>query len=206
MRLLGIIGATALAAAALGVATDATAQRNRNNNAATAVVFNYQRLVAESNAGRGMSSALQAIGQQISQEMQALAPEQQSLQQEQQRIEQLTRNMNAEQRRGNSQVQAFAQRAQQFQTRRAQLEGDMECSRALALRSFNEQLLPILRQVAEARGAGIVVDASTVHYNAPQVDITSDVLQRANTSIPSVSVTRRPYTECIQQQQQPSGQ
>jgi outer membrane protein len=205
MRLLGIIGAAALAAAALGVASEASAQRNRNN-ASSVVVFNYQRVIAESNAGRAMLSSLQSIGQQINTELQALGPELQSLQQEQQRIERLTRDMNAEQRRNNSQVQAFAQRAQQFQTRRAQLEGDMECTRALTLRSFNDQLLPILRQVTEARGAGVVLDAASVQYNAPQFDVTNEVLQRVNTSIPSVSVTRRPYTECVQQQQQQSSQ
>lgn len=199
MRLWGIFAAAALAAGALAVATDASAQRNRNN-AATVVVYNYDRLLAESNAGRGMASALQGVGQQINQELQALGPEVQSLQQEEQRIQQLTRNMNAEQRRGNSQVQAFAQRAQQLQTRRAQLQGDMECTRAIALRSFNDQLLPLLRQVAEARGAGIVLDTGAVHYSASQFDVTSDVLQRVNTSIPSVTVTRRPYTECVGQQ------
>ncbi len=203
MRLLGILGAVALAAAAIGVATDAAAQRNRNN-AATVVVFSYQRLVAESNAGRSMSSALQGVAQQINQELQALGPEGQSLQQEQARIEQLTRNMTAEQRRNNSQVQAFAQRAQQFQTRRAQLEGDLECTRALALRAFNDQLRPILQQTAEARGAGIVLDSGSAFYNAPQFDVTNDVLQRVNASVPSISVTRRPYNECVQQQQAPS--
>ena len=66
--------------------------------------------------------------------------------------------------------------------------------------------LPILRQVTEARGAGVVLDAASVQYNAPQFDVTNEVLQRVNTSIPSVSVTRRPYTECVQQQQQQSSQ
>ena len=199
MRLVGIFAAAAFAAGALAVATDASAQRNRNN-AASVVVYNYERMLAESNAGRGMASALQTIGQQINQELQALGPEVQSLQQEEQRIQQLTRNMNAEQRRSNSQVQAFTQRAHQLQSRRAQLQGDMECTRAVALRSFNEQLLPILRQTAEARGAGIVMDTSTAHYVASQFDVTNDVLQRVNTSIPSVTVTRRPYTECVGQQ------
>lgn len=200
MRLVGIFAAAAFAAGALAVATDASAQRNRNN-AASVVVFDDDRVLAESNAGRGIASGLQAVGQQINQELQALGPERQSLMQEEQRVQQATRNMSAEQRRNNSQYQALAQRAQQFQTRQAQLQGDMECTRVMALRAFGDQLRPILQQVMESRGAGVVLSRGSVAYHGPQVDVTNDVLQRVNASIPAITVTRRPYTECVQQQQ-----
>jgi Skp family chaperone for outer membrane proteins len=198
MRLMSVLCAAVVAAGAMTLATDANAQRNRNNNAtaATVVVFNYQRLLAESNAGRAMAAALQTIGQQINQEAQALAPEAQSLQQEGQRIETLTRNMNAEQRRNNSQVQAFAQRAQQFQTRRAQLEGDFECTRLVALRAFDQQISPVVRQIMEAHGAGVVLDSGAIQYHSPQFDVTTEVLERVNAAVPSVAVTRQPYTAC----------
>jgi outer membrane protein len=206
MRLMSTMCAVAVAAAAIVAAPDAFAQRNRNNNNSTSVVvFDYQRVLTESNAGRGLSAALQAIGQQINQEGQTLAPEMQSLQQEQQRIEQLTRNMTPQQRRDNSQVQAFAQRYAQVQGRRAQLEGDFECTRIVALRTFDQQISPVVRQVMEARGAGVVLDSNATQMHAPQFDVTNDVLERVNQSVPSVAVTRRPYTECMPQQpQQPA--
>lgn len=200
MRLMSTVCAAAVAAGAMTLATDADAQRNRNQNATTVVVLNYERLVNESNAGRAMGAALQTIGQQINQEMQTLAPEAQSLQQESQRLEQVTRNMSAEQRRNNSQVQALAQRAQQFQTRRAQLEGDFECSRFIAQRTFNQQISPVVRQVMEAHGAGVVLDTGSIQYHAPQFDVTNEILERVNAAVPTVSVTRRPYTECMPQQ------
>lgn len=206
MRLMRTVCAVAIAAVAVAATSDAFAQRNRNNNATTVVVFDYQRLLAESTAGRGITASLQQIGQQINQEAQALAPELQSLQQEQQRIEQLVRNMTPEQRRNNSQVQAFAQRYSQMQGRRAQLEGDFECTRAIALRTFDQQISPVVRQVMEAHGAGVVLDSNATQMHAPQFDVTSEILERVNQSVPSVAVTRRPYTECMPQQQQQPGQ
>lgn len=206
MRLMRTMCAVAIAAVAVAATPDAFAQRNRNNNnATTVVVFDYQRLLAESTAGRGITASLQSIGQQINQEAQALAPEAQSLQQEQQRIEALVRNMTPEQRRNNSQVQAFAQRYSQMQGRRAQLEGDFECTRAIALRTFDQQISPVVRQVMEAHGAGVVLDSNATQMHSPQFDVTNEVLERVNQSVPSVAVTRRPYTECMpQQQQQPA--
>jgi outer membrane protein len=196
MRFLSTVGAVALAVTAVAMSPEASAQRN-NNRATTVVVFDYQRVLAESTAGRGVAASLQSIAQQIQQETQALAPEVQSLQEEQRRIEQLVRNMTPEQRRDNSQVQAFAQRYQQVQGRRAQLEGDFECTRIIALRTFDEQISPVVRQVMEGRGAGVVLDSNATQMHSPQFDVTTEILERINQSVPSVTVTRRPYTECM---------
>lgn len=199
MRFLSTVGAVALAATAIAMSPEASAQRN-NNRATSVVVFDYQRVLTESTAGRGMAASLQAIAQQIGTETQALAPEVQSLQEEQRRIEQLVRNMTPEQRRDNSQVQAFAQRYQQFQTRRAQLEGDFECTRAIAIRTFDQQISPVVRQVMEGRGAGVVLDSGATQMHNPSFDVTNEILERVNQTVPSVTVTRRPYTECMPQQ------
>jgi Skp family chaperone for outer membrane proteins len=196
MRFLSTVCAVAVAATAVALSPEAFAQRN-NNRATTVVVFDYQRVLAESTAGRGIAASLQQIGQQINQEAQALAPEVQSLQQEQQRIEQLVRNMTPEQRRDNSQVQAFAQRYQQVQGRRASLEGDFECTRIVALRTFDQQISSVVRQVMEGRNAGVVLDTNATQMHSPQFDVTAEVLERVNQSVPSVTVTRRPYTECM---------
>jgi outer membrane protein len=198
MRLMSTVCAVAVAATAIVATPDAFAQRNRNNTNSTSVVlFDYQRVLGESTAGRGIAASLQTIGQQINAEAQALGPELQSLQQEQQRVEALVRNMTPQQRRDNSQVQAFAQRYQQVQGRRAQLEGDFECTRAVALRTFDQQISPVVRQVMEARGAGVVLDTNATQMHAPQFDVTNEILERVNQSVPSVAVTRRPYTECM---------
>ncbi|MGD9965478.1 MAG: OmpH family outer membrane protein [Hyphomonadaceae bacterium] len=198
--------AAALAAAALVVSSDALAQRNRNSGSTTAVVLNYQRVAAESALGRDMQAKLAALQQQFAGEAQALAPEQQSLEQERQRVAQATRNLSPEQIRSNAQYQQFAQRLQQFEGRAGQLRGDLECSQAIALRDFGNQISPVVRSVMQARGAGIVINASNASEVLPEFDITSAVVQQLdqgqNTRV--ANVTRHSISECQGQQPAPA--
>lgn len=204
MRFWKFVLPAAVGLACVASVDNAFAQRNRNNNnqSASVVVLNFQRVLAESTAGRSMATGLNAVRQQIATEAQALAPEEQAIAQEQQRLEAATRNQTAEQRRNNPQVQAFAQRVQAFQQRGQALQGDLECTQLIAMREFERQVTPVVRSVMEARGAGVVLDASSVQLAQPQFDITNDVLTQANQSVTTIAVTRRPLAECQQQQQQ----
>lgn len=212
MRLLSIASAAAIAAAALTVTPDAFAQRNRNNQATTSVVINYQRVLAESALGRDMQTKLGQLRQQFGTEAQTLEPEQQSLAQERERLAGVTRNMNADQIRSNSQVQQFTQRMQQLEGRAQTLRGDLECSQLLALRDFDRQVSPIVRSVMESRGAGVVLDASNVQLVLPEFDITNTVIQQLdqNQGTRTATVARHAMAECAPQQaaapQQPPAQ
>ncbi|MGE0661770.1 MAG: OmpH family outer membrane protein [Hyphomonadaceae bacterium] len=190
-----------MAAAALAVSSDAEAQRNRGGGT-TAVVVNYQRVAAESALGRDMQAKLAALQQQFATEAQALAPEQQSLEQERQRVAQATRNLSAEQIRSNTQYQQFAQRLQQFEGRAGQLRGDMECSQAIALRDFGNQISPIVRAVMQERGAGIAMNAANVSVVLPEFDVTSAVIQQLdqNQNTRVANVARHSVSECQAQQ------
>lgn len=205
MRVVSVFSAAALAVAALAVSSDAMAQRNRGQ-AAAAVVLNYQRVAAESVLGRDMQAKLTALQQQFAGEAQALAPEQQSLEQERQRVAQATRNLSPEQIRANTQYQQLAQRLQQFEGRAGQLRGDMECSQAIALRDFGNQISPVVRSVMQSRGAGVVINASNAAEVLPEYDITSAVIQEldqgANTR--TANVARHALAECTGQQQTPA--
>ncbi len=204
MRLMSIVSAAAIAAALL-IAPEADAQRNRNQ-ATTSVVINYQRVLTESALGRDLAAKLQQIRTQVSQEAQTLAPEQQSIEQEQQRLRQATRSLSADQIRNSTtyapQFQALAQRAQQFQARTQSLQGDMECTQIIALREFDRLASPIVRSTMESRGAGIVLDAANIQLVLPQFDITDTVIQQLdqNPATRTVNVTRRPVSECLPQQ------
>src|SRR5690349_6382467 len=83
MRLTKLALATAVAAVALGSAPGAFAQRN---TAASVLVVNYQRVVAESALGRDMSTKLQGVGSQIQQQDQAMQSEGQAIEAEDQRL------------------------------------------------------------------------------------------------------------------------
>jgi Skp family chaperone for outer membrane proteins len=204
MRLISSVFAAAIAAAALFVTPDALAQRNRGQST-TAVAINYQRVAAESAAGRDMQTKLQQIRAQIGSELQALGPESNSLEADRQRFLQQTRNLNAEQVRNHAtygpQYEALNQRLQQLQVRTNSLQGDLECSQLFALREFQRVVQPVVRSVMEQRGAGIVLDAASAQYIAPEFDITSTVIQQLdqNQATRTLNVTRHAVAECQSQ-------
>lgn len=207
MRLVNFVSAVALASAAILVTPDAMAQRNRGQ-AASVVVIDVNRVANDSALGRDMAAKLQQIQSQINTEAQALAPEQQSLEQEGQRLQRARGNLSDEQVRNHAslgpQFQQYAQRLRQFEVRRATLRGDMECSQGMALRDFSNIVNPIIQSVMRARGAGVVIGATSVQYVAPENDITSTVVQQLdqNAATRALNVTRHPVAECLPQQQQ----
>lgn len=212
MRLLSIFSAAALAAAAIVVAPDASAQRNRNQ-ASTVVVVDYGRIVADTLLGRDMTAKLDQVRQQIGTEAQSLAPEQQSIEQERQRLAQASRNLSPEQIRNNStlapQFERFAQRLQQFQVRSQTLEGDLQCSQLIALRDLERQITPVLESTMQARGAGVAIDARNVSHSLPNYDITQTVIDALNNNAATrtATVARHSVRECAPQQaQQPQQQ
>ncbi|WP_395648341.1 OmpH family outer membrane protein [Terricaulis sp.] len=198
------ITAAALAVVALA-ATPALAQRNRGGGQSTTViVVNSARVLTETALGRDMAQKLATIRQQIGAEIQALAPEQQAIEAEQASLQQATRSMTAEQIRNNasisSRIQALQTRAQAFQTRQQSLQGDFECSRALAVRDFERQVTPIVRQLMEQRGAGVVLDAAQVQVVADGFDITPTVIQQVDATSRTANVARHAVSECQAQQ------
>jgi Skp family chaperone for outer membrane proteins len=118
--------------------------------------------------------------------------------------------MSPEQIRNSStlapQFEQFSQRMQQFEGRANALRGDLECSQMIALRDFDRQVSPIVRQVMEGRGAGIVIDASNVTTSSPEFDITNTVIQQLdqNPNTRAANVARHGVAECQAQQPAPA--
>ncbi|MBI3437054.1 MAG: OmpH family outer membrane protein [Proteobacteria bacterium] len=199
MRLTKLVLATAVSAVALASAPGAFAQRN---NAASVVVVNYQRLLAESALGRDMSTKLQGVSAQIQQQAQAMQSEGQAIETEDQRLQTATRGMTAAQVQANSalssQIQALQARVQQFQARRQSLQGDMQCSQIFALRDFTNRANPVVRTVMQSRGAGVVVDAASSQVFDPAMDITNTVMQQLDAAQRTATVARHSVSECQQ--------
>lgn len=213
MRIISSFAAVALVAAAVLVAPEADAQR-RNNNAVPVVVINYERILTETALGRDMATKLQGIRQTIGAEAQTLQPEGQAIEAERQRLATATRNMTAEQVRAHAThgpaVTALNQRIEALQRRGQQLQGDMECSQAFALRDFDQMVTPVVRSVMESRGAGVVLDARNIQLANPDLDITNTVIQQLdqNQATRVATVARHSLAECqgTQQQQAPQTQ
>lgn len=202
MRALNI-AAAAMAVVAL-VATPVLAQPRGGGQSTTVIVVNSARVLTETALGRDMAGKLATIRQQIGAEIQALAPEQQAIEAEQASLGQATRGMTPEQIRGNSsiagRIQALQTRMQAFQTRQQGLQGDFECSRALAIRDFERQVTPIVRSLMEQRGAGVVLDAAQIQVVADGFDITAQVIQQVDAAARTANVARHAVSECAAQQ------
>jgi Skp family chaperone for outer membrane proteins len=200
------IVAVAVAGAFTSMAPEASAQRNRGGGqAASVIVIDYARIIESSNVGRDMTTKLNQIAQQMAAE---IAPEGQAIQAEQQSLATAAQGMTPDQVRRNAslnaRVEAFEQRFQTFRVRQQALQRDMEYTRQFTINNFNTQITPIVRQVMEARGAGVVMDASGVNLMQPTANATDDVVQRLNQSIQTIEVTRQ--SAPAPQQQQPAGQ
>ncbi|MBA2771249.1 MAG: OmpH family outer membrane protein [Sphingomonas sp.] len=96
-------------------------------------------------------------------------------------------------------AEAYQRREQQAAQELQQGQQRVQSSQANVLRQINERLNPIINQVMTARGATLAVDTEASLAHSAGINVTSDVLARLNSVLPSVSVTPLP------QQQQPQG-
>jgi len=201
MRVMSAMCAVAAIAAAVALTPEASAQRRGQSS--SVVVVNFQRVVNESAMGRDMAAKLGQVRTQIQTEAQTMAPEAQSIEQERSSLATATRNMSAEQIRNNSnlnsRVEAFNTRAEQFQRRQAGLQGDYQCSEALAGREFRNALQPIVRNVMQSRGASVVMDAGSTQSFDPSVDVTDTVLQQLDAAARTSTAARHAVSECTAQ-------
>ena len=200
MRLMSTVCAVAVAATAIAATPDAFAQRR--GQAASVVVVNYQRVLAESSLGRDLATKLNQVRTQVSGEAQALQPEAQSVEQEARRLQQSLRNLNQQQLANNAEVQALAQRQNTLQQRAAALQGDFECTQLISLRDARNQIMPIVRAIMQQRNAGVAVDSTQALEVTADYDITTTVIQQLdqNAATRTANVSRRPAAECSQQQ------
>lgn len=191
MRFIRPILAAVALATAVSAAPAAFAQRG-GSQSASVIVVDFQRLIANSDVGRDMSTKLQQIGQQMQGELQ---PEAQAIQTEQQSLQSATQNMTPEQVRANralsQRVEALNTRYEAFRTRQQGLARDMEYTQQMTLTDFNNQITPIVREVMEARGAGVVIDANATQLVLPTFNATDDIVARLNQRLRTINVTRQ---------------
>jgi outer membrane protein len=198
MRVMSAMCAVAAIAAAVALTPEASAQRR--NQGSSVIVVNFQRVVSESAMGRDMAAKLGQVRTQIQTEAQTLGPEAQSIEQERSSLATATRNMTSEQIRNNSnlnsRVEAFNTRAEQFQRRQAGLQGDYQCSEAMAGRELRNALQPIVRNVMQSRGATVVLDSGSTQSFDPAVDVTDTVLQQLDAASRTSTAARHAVSEC----------
>ena len=178
-------------AAGLGAAmiSPALAQPSQ---AASVVVVNYARVLAETDVGRSITSQLTTISNTIQGE---LRTESTAIETEQNAIRTAVGNRTQDQIRADTaitrRIEALQTRAETFRQRQITAGRDLEFTRETAFENLNTQMTPIVREIMESRGAGVAIDSNAANLVLPSADATPDVIARVNQRIRSLTVTRQ---------------
>jgi len=175
----------------LMVVTPAT-QAHAQAAQSAVVVLDTQTLLQSTSAGRSLGQQLQAIQEQMVNE---LGGEERAIRDEEARLQQAAQGLTRDQILSNStltsQMAANDRRAQALQQRAQATERDLAYTQMMAAQEFNRVLTPILNEVMASRGASVVLDRSAVITMGPTIDITQDVIRLMDQRAPTVTVTRQ---------------
>ena len=185
MKLL-VIGAVALTSL---FGTTATAQTQGPANVGPAIpgvcVYFNQRLLAQSTAGQ----AVQARMEQLATETQGeLAPYASTIQTEIQALQQGGQAADPDGARRT----AVQQRIQEAQTLEQTRQNELRYTLGEQRRLISAAVEPLLVAVYQERGCGILIDRESVFIMNPAMDVTDVVIERLNTSLPTLNFNRLP--------------
>jgi len=159
------------------------------------LVINEETILTESQVGQHIASQLEVIGREIQTELEAAA---QPLTQENEALQAETSALSQEaiQQRPDlmQRIEALNQQAQQFELARRARQQEIVQTERQAMRPIYDALGPILEAVVEERGIDILVDRANLVFASPDVDISDEVITRLNQEVPTVTVTRVPWS------------
>ena len=145
-------------------------------------VFSEEAAVSRSSAGDTINKRMQQLGAQVQAE---LGPEQTSLDADIKAFKALPQDQQ------QAQGPALQQRVQDFETKRALRQRELETTLRKAIGRVDGELEPIIRVVVATRSCGLLLKADNAIYAAnPTMDITSAVIEKLNTKLPSVTFDR----------------
>ena len=145
-------------------------------------VFSEEAAVSRSSAGDTINKRMQQLGAQVQAE---LGPEQTSLDADLKAFKALPQDQQ------QAQGPALQQRVQDFEGKRALRQRELETTLRKAIGRVDGELEPIIRVVVASRSCGLLLKADNAIYAAnPTMDITSAVIEKLNTKLPSVTFDR----------------
>lgn len=153
---------------------------------ATAAVIDYQRVMREARAAQSIRNQVEARRVRYQEEIAA----------EEQRLLEADREL-ARQRSILS-TEAFAERRKAFEEEVAQVQRFVQERRqqlddvsAMALGEVREAVIQVVGELADQRGFNLVLPSAGVLLFSPQIEITDEVLDRLDKSLPEVRVPER---------------
>lgn len=150
------------------------------------VYFNQQAL-AQSTVGQAVQTRMEQLAQEVQGE---ISPYAQQLQTEYSALQQGASTIPADQLAQRR--QALQQRAQEAQQLEQTRDGELRYTLGEQRKKISEAIEPILVAVYQEKGCGIMIDRESVFIMNPAMDVTSLVIQRLNTALPTLSFNRMP--------------
>jgi len=193
------------AAAALALAVPAAAPAQQLPAAAVGVV-DVERVGRTCTPCAAAFQQLQAQGQQVEQRQGQLAT---PLQAELNAIQTAVNALPA----GQQPDATLQQRIVRFQTQQQAAEAEMERASttlqrnvAFVQQQIAQRLQPAIQQIAQQRGATVIVDRRNALFFSPAIDLTDSVLAIVNQNTAAINVTAPPPPQQpAQQQPRPQG-
>lgn len=194
--------AFSVAALALMTATGAQAQQaqaagltNPGPVIPGVCAFYNERMLAQSTVGQAVNTRMQQLAQEVQAE---LSPYATTIQNEAQQLQSAGATMPADQM--NTRRQQLQQRVNEAQQLEQTRENELRYTLAEQRRLISNAVEPILIQVYQERGCGVLLDRESVFILNPQMEITDTVIERLNAQLPTLSFNRLQVPAQAQQQ------
>lgn len=156
------------------------------------LVVDYDKVLNQSKAGKSAGAQFKSIAKTIQNEIDAQVKK---LEREGKKVQASTQAIKTK-----AQLDARPDIAQQYKTFKQneqktameyQYKGaEMKKTQADTLMKIRKKMNTIISAVGRERGADMIVDARSVYYYNPSIDITATVMSRLDSQMPSVVVTR----------------
>ena len=155
------------------------------------ITYDQARLMRDSAGGKDIAQKLQAIGNSMKTELES---EGRALETEGKSVEARVQSLSPEALRADT---ALVSQFQNFQTKRAVFQqktqvrqAELQQTEQNAWADYFKTLQSVLQEVANERGAQLVLERGSAAYVAPNLDVTDLVMSKMNARKPSVTVTR----------------
>jgi len=157
----------------------------------TIVTFDQARLMRDSTGGKDITQKLNAIGNSMKTELEG---EGRSLDTEGKSLETRTANLTREALAADTalrtQLEAFGRKRAGFQQKTQIRQAELQRTEQAAWSEFFTALQPVLQEVANERGAQLILEKTQAAYASPNLDVTATLISKMNARKPSFTVTR----------------
>lgn len=177
------------AAAALAVAGSVNAQPAQPTNPGPVIAgvctYNNQRTLGASMVGQAVSARLEQLTQSVQAELQ---PEATAIEAEASALEQSRATLPADQ--FGQRATALQERLRNYQILGQQRQAELQYTEQLQLQQIATTLDPIVVQVYQERGCGLLLDRTAMYGANPAMDVTDRVIEILNTQLQTLTFDR----------------